>query len=26
VTPAAIRIRKIILDENLERRKIKGLI
>ena len=25
VTPVAIRIRKIILDENLERRKIKGL-
>jgi len=26
VTPAAIRIRKIILDENLERRKMKGLL
>ena len=25
VTPVAIRIRKIILDENLERRKMKGL-
>jgi len=26
VTPVAIRIRKIILDENLERRKMKGLL
>ena len=26
VTPAAIRIRKIILDRNLEKRKLKGLV